>query len=839
MSRRGLWLSLALFPPLLGAQETPAPHLPAENPAPPAGQGVPVPVLPDSLEPGDVDVITPVPPPVIPFGAPLAESTPLIPKEININNQGGTIEGNVNESIRLGGPIKVTGENGMEIFADSAVIDTIAKTVTLEGDVSVFHGNVLQRGDRAVYHYDRKFLDTSGLRGSVDPLLLEAGRFRAESSGGKTTFVGEDVGVTTHDVEHPSYWIRAKKTRVYPGERVVFHDLKLYAGDIPVFWLPYLSQPLHAELGYHFIPGARSNWGPFILNTYGIMLGGEIDPLTGEKENQWLLSRWHFDVRTRRGAAFGFDLADTRLENSDEISGLSLYYLNDLDPSIRRSGLPRGFINEDRYRAELKHRIIPDFPGGGDWRLDVNLTHLGDSFFLEDFDRETYHTNPQPDNTVGLYRRDDASLFSLVTRFPVNDFYRSDTRLPEIAFDRARAPLFGLPVMHEGTTSFGLIGETAGDVTRNSVINPLAELTVGDPRTNRLLDQLSGYERALAARMIRLPLGDSRREELRKQLSSPSYSRFHTYQEVSTQHLLGGFLSISPQAGVGFTGYNDVEGAQDSLNRTHLHTGVEAAVKFSKDYGNLQNRALGLNGLLHVVQPYANWSIVSTDDFSIYDPRVDRLTPTTRPRPLDPARFTAIDEMRSWNIVRTGVRNRILTRRDGQSHEWMVLDSYVDGFIDDPEEQRDFSNLYNDLNWQPLPWLGLEFATQSPIVSGGSGFQEYATRLHFTPNDRWWFSLGHRWLDSHPVLLDSNRADLDTYLRLSENWGIATKHTFEADDGTLEYQQYSLHRDFGNWVAGMGFSSRDNRIEDEYGVVFSLTLKDFPSVSLPFELQSR
>jgi hypothetical protein len=93
--------------------------------------------------------------------------------------------------------------------------------------------------------------------------------------------------------------------------------------------------------------------------------------------------------------------------------------------------------------------------------------------------------------------------------------------------------------------------------------------------------------------------------------------------------------------------------------------------------------------------------------------------------------------------------------------------------------------------------------------------------------------------DGHPVLLDSSRIDLRTYIRLSENWGFGTRHELELDDSTLEEQIYSVHRDLGNWVAGMGISSRDNRFEQEYGLVFSLTLKDFPSVSLPFELDAQ
>jgi LPS-assembly protein len=37
----------------------------------------------------------------------------------------------------------------------------------------------------------------------------------------------------------------------------------------------------------------------------------------------------------------------------------------------------------------------------------------------------------------------------------------------------------------------------------------------------------------------------------------------------------------------------------------------------------------------------------------------------------------------------------------------------------------------------------------------------------------------------------------------------------------------------------VGLSRRDNRLETETGVVFSLTLKDFPSLSLPFEIDAQ
>lgn len=795
-------------------------------------------ILPDGALAPPVDLIQPVPAPEIPLGGGALAEGPALPENLKIDNRGGTIEGNPEDGIRFGGPVKVTGDNGLEIFADRADLNLKAKSVTFEGNVSVYQGNILQRGDRAVYFYESGTLDASGLRISMDPIILEAGKFMGKSDGEKTIFIGENAGITTHDVQNPNYWVRSDRTTVYPGEKVTFHNLKLYAGDTPVFWLPYLSQPLDSELGYHFVPGSRSNWGPFLLNTYGIMLGGERNPVTGENEDAWLLSRWRFDIRATRGAAIGLDLADTREENLEEISGLSLYYLHDFDPRETRTGLPRFAVDESRYQIQLRHRMELDFPDDADWRLDTNLTYLSDQYYLEDFAPEIYRTNPAPDNTLGLYRRDDESLLSIFGRFRVNDFYRADSQTPEIALDQARRPLFGLPLLHEGQTSFSVRAVEPGDVIRRSIINPLLTLPAGDPRVPGFLAQLNGYERGLV-QTIRSPLTDpSRIPSIRAQLLDTGFNRFHTNHSFSLPFTYSDWFSLTPHVGAAYTHYSAVKSPAESDARFMLHGGAEAAVKISKDYGAGHDLLPGVSGLLHVIQPYAAWSIVAADELSRDYPKIDRLTFTTRPRPLQTTSFTAIDEIDSWNILRFGARNHLITRRDGQSHEWLFMDTYIDKYIDDPEGNREWSNLYNDISWQPLPWLGLDLETQIPAFDGGSGFSEFSSRLRFMPRQDMELSVAYRHLNNHPILLDSDRFDLGTYIRLAENWGIGTRHTFEMDDGTLEVQQYTLHRDFGNWVAGMGVTHRDNRFEDEFGVIFSLTLKDFPSASLPFKLDA-
>ena len=766
----------------------------------------------------------------VPFFQPEALK-PAIPETLKIDNKGGMTWSP--QGVVFGGPVKVSGGRGQEIFADRARLVTADEVVILEGNVSAYLEDTLYHGERATYYYRREYLDTSELAASAGGILLEAGKFTMEPRKRGPVFIGQDAGVTFHDVEEPDFWLRAKRATVYPGDRVSFRNLKLYAGETPVFWVPYLSQPLDSDLGYHFMPGLKSAWGAYLLNSYGTMLGGTKDPETGDREDAWLLSKWRLDLMSLRGAGIGVGFQDIRAKTGSEITGLDLYYINDLKPDESRSGIPRGFVNEDRWSLDLKHRLPVSVPDHGTWRLDSNLSLLSDQHYLEDFRPEIYRHNPEPDNTFGLFRRADTSLASLYLRFQANDFYQVATRLPELAFDQSRRPLFGTRVLHEGSTALGWLGLEQDEALRRQVLDPLLSLPPGDPREAGLLRRLPLPERNVAAAMR---AGDPAADALRRQLIDTGFTRFHTYQDFSVPFTVGDFLHLVPAAGIGYTSYMDVDGAASNESRLHLRGGIEGSVKFSKVFDSVRNHGWGLDGLRHVVQPYTNWSVLSSDDLPDLYPRVDRLTFSTRPPPLTPERFTATDDLESWNILRLGTRNHLLTRRDGYAHEWAFMDTYIDCYLVDPDMDRKFSNLYNDIRFQPVPWLGCGLQTQFPLLEGGSGFNEVATYLQMRPTANSEVSLGFRWLDNHPVLTDSNRVDLRTYLRLSENWGVGTRHTLEMDDGTLEYQSYSVHRDMGSWVAAVGIMMRDNRLEDEYGVMFSVSLKDLPSISLPLRM---
>lgn len=735
------------------------------------------------------------------------EDKPTIPSYLKIQGENiqptfSSIDGK--QVTRFNGRIQLTADT-LQAFADDAIYHSSEGYVKLIGNVSVYREGLTYRGESAIYYPDRKEIDTSDLRLGLDPILMEAGGFRAVKRNGRNIYIGENSGITTHDVKDPAYWIRSKKTTFIPGDKVIFKDLTLEINDRKLFWLPYLSQPLDANIGYLAIPGARSNLGFFLKNRYGVLLGGKRDPDTGENESAWLLSQWNVDFYGQRGVGLGVDLFDTRLDPKDKYGWLKFYYIYDTDANSERAGLDRENVSPDRYRVEFNHRIKLWQDPIAKYTFDTNLTWISDEFFLEDFDPKQFRINDAPDNWLGFTRRSANSQTALAARLRLNDFYQSDTRLPELTHDWIRQPFLGSSVLYESQTTLGIYEEEISSITRDTLRDEADSLLAGDPRL----------------------------AEIDSLLDEQGFARIHTYHEFSLPHKIGE-LNIVPRLGAGHTAYTSIQGPSDTINRTHFSAAVDLSTKLSKNYPNLNIHNWGLKGARHIIQPYASLSWLSTDEFDASFSPIDRLTATTRPRPQQVGRFTAVDELQDWSILRIGTRNRIVTLRDGRTHDWLTLDTYFDTFFEDPEFDRNFSNLYNDLTWDPVPWFALAIETQIPLFSD-SNFTEFAGTLRFMPDPNVELDISYRHLNDHPILSDSDRLTLESFLRLNEYWGIGTYHRFEFEDSTLELQQYNIHYDFDSFVGSIGFFHRNNRIDDEFGVTLSFGIKEIPSLSLPID----
>jgi LPS-assembly protein len=735
-----------------------------------------------------------------------------------------------------------------EIAANRADYNASTGDVKATGNVTVIKAGATYKGESLVYNVQTGELHGNAVRSSMihehGTLLYSLNDLDTET---KTVerIDGNDAFFTTHDLANPNYKIKARTMTIYPNDRIVMKNVKVYAGKTPIFWLPYLSQPLDDEIGYKFTPGYSDLWGAYLLNQYGVIHGDHT------------LAQYKLDLRSTRGVAVGADFISLKQKDNQQWGKIKFYYAFDADPTLSQAREDRSNTPEGRYRINFQHRIYITGPAERTWYVDFDINKMSDEFFYEDFFFEEYRTQREPDNQVSLVRSDPRYTATLMTKFQLNDFYRTDTRLPELAFDFTRQPVFNSGFFYQGNSSFGILEEKRG-----SRENTDAELVLDS--ADAFLKTEGGDLGQTARRVLGLdPLAALTGDEvqpamdaLRASLSDVGFSRLHTYHEVLYPKTVFGWLTLVPRLGIGYQSYSSIDGGPKGLSsdsRALFHAGFDASFKVSKTWDDVQSERMGLDGLKHTVQPYINYSYLNADDISGL-PAIDRNVPTTRPRPLDIPFYTGIDSLRSWNAARIGVRNLLQTRRDyasysededghfraanssaQQTYNWAGLNTYVDLFVEDPEFNRDVSNLFNELFWRPLPWLTFWADTQLPIGGGEANFTEANYGITWMANKSLSVTLGHQYITDHPFFENSSLVYSRLYARLNENWGVSMNHVYEMDDNTLEYQSYSVHRDLNSWVASLGALVRDNRGVTDMGLIFSMTLKEFPQVSIPLD----
>jgi LPS-assembly protein len=232
-----------------------------------------------------------------------------------------------------------------------------------------------------------------------------------------------------------------------------------------------------------------------------------------------------------------------------------------------------------------------------------------------------------------------------------------------------------------------------------------------------------------------------------------------------------------------------------------------------------------------VIQPFTDFSWVKENGANPAAILMfDRYEPSTQLRPIDFPQFVTIDSIDNWTVWRVGMRNRLETRRDDLTITWLELETYIDVNFDNPYDRTQYSNLFNKLRFNPLPWASLVINSQIPAFD--QGFTEINTNIVIQPISNLELSLGHRYLNNNPFFENSSLFVVGGYYRLNDNWGIAVQEQYEANTGILEQQRYAVYRDLTSWVASLGAVVRDNGGVKEYGLLLTFTLKAFPKLGL-------
>jgi lipopolysaccharide assembly outer membrane protein LptD (OstA) len=701
------------------------------------------------------------------------------------------------------------------IYADYVQYNPDTRDVLAIGNVQIYRDGRLIEGDRALYNLETKLLRTADFRSGMMPFFAKAETVNSLKTG--PGYEAKDVSVTTSDSSKPDYYFKAGTAHIHPNDYITMSNVKLYVGQTPVFWFPYIYQSLKEEVGYSFTPGYSSDWGAFLLNRYGIPITDHIHGMID------------VDLRSRRGVAVGFETKSKFGPEDKSWARFRSYYVDDQNPTINPTAQPIAPVTASRYRLSFQSRTyLTD-----DIYANADINKLSDYRFLRDFYPSEYSTNPQPDNMVSVTKWDEGYTITGIARAQVNNFFDTTERLPEAALDITRQPISNLlgensPIFYEGETSASRLNRAFGSLSTTDAIHPVA--------TSSLLNDYNA-------------------------------SRLDTYHQFSLPQTYGGWLSVMPYVGVRATYYSagadstlatlnqtatGLELRQDvqslvqtktgnTLFRGVVNAGVESSFKFSREWEDIQSSALGIDGLRHVVTPYTNLSFVKTSEGPDNILQFDRLTPSTELPSLNFPQFTSVDSITDWSILRLGVRNTLQTRRDDSTVDLIGLDTFFNANINAPDypglaSEGTLSNLNNKLTFTPLSWVILVVNSQIPLTS--EGFTQLSTSVHFLVNQDLSFTVGHEYLSNNPYFYDCNNLRFGAYYRLNDNWAVSFTDQYEFTDSTLQQQEYEIHRDLSSWVASLGFTQQNNisskgEIVSNIGVILTFTLKDLPSLRLP------
>lgn len=719
-----------------------------------------------------------------------------VPVEINAEDtrfEGGVAIAEGNVIIRYA---------ATSIYCDYAQYNPDTRDVLVSGNVRIFRDTQVFTGERAVYNLETKSLTAADFRGSFAPF-----GFAGDTLGtlGANAYIVKEGVFTTSDNSKPDYFMRARTIRIYQNKYVIFSNVKLFIGRTPVFWFPYVYQNLNDEQSFSIAPGYTDRLGAYLYTRYSF----PVTPTLG--------ASLRVDLMSERGVAVGLESDWESGANKENWGRFRSYYLNDLNPDKNETTLNREPIDAQRYRVSLQNR----FYFTEDIYATVDINKLSDARFLEDFDPGEFRQNPNPDNMIAVTKWDEDYTLTLLGRKQLNEFFDFTERLPELALDVKRQPVFGgSGFFYDSDTSVALLKRNLSDGS-----------TLADYDTFRAdtFHQLT-YPKTFFDWLSIIP---------RVGVRGTYYTDSGTFRDVTfTEELEGLLPGESPRVETR-TERRLEEGG--SVFRPVVNAGLEASFKFSRAYESVQSRAWGLDGLRHVVQPWMNFSYVYTTEDPNDILQFDRLNPSTQRPPIDFPQFNGIDSISNWTVLRLGVRNRFQTRRDNATFSWLELNTFFDINFDqltypgfDAPDPGTFSNIYNRLRWTPLPWVTLNIDSQVPLLD--DGFTEVNSSAFFLLTENLQFNIGHRYLSDNPLFFDSNLLTFGAYWRVNENWAFSFREQYEFEDSTLESQRYEIHRDLSSWIASLGVIMRDNRGEEEFGLLLTFTLKDLPQVRLPLPI---
>jgi len=713
----------------------------------------------------------------------------------------GTISGKVDYSAATG---MASGTNGIYVsykqamlMADSASINTLTGDVEADGHVRIESGDMIWVGEHIHYNFNTHVMRTDQFRTGHSPVMASGAQLTGyiDNRKGATNIVtARHAMVTTEDYADPDFEIHATSIRVIPGKQVQMWNAVVYVKGVPVFYFPYYQRNLGPRANnFTTTPGYRSVYGPYILNTYNWYLGDAAD------------GRMHADYRERRGPGAGPDV-NLHLGIWGE-AAIKYYYQHDQRPNYSTNVFPAfGSMPENRQRFYLGWQATP----ATNLNVKAQVNYQSDPLFLHDFFVGDYTQNPQPNSFVEANRYWNNWSLDALTTPRINSFYSQVERLPDVKLTGYRQQLWDSAIYYDSESSIGSYRTWDANTATNG-INGIKGAT------NELYSLKNGFYSASAARA-------------------------DTYHQFTVPWTFCNWLNVTPRVGGRLTYYSSTyyqsqtftnHQPESDVYREVFNTGVGTSFKASQLWPDATNSFLQVDGLRHLIEPSANYVFVpdpSTPPARL--PAFDAEAPSLMLSPVDFPDYSSIDSIDTMNVVRFGLRNLLQTKRNGQLDDLVNWNLLLDWRLDPKAGQGPLNDLYSAFAFRPRTWLTLESQLRYDLNQGDLNMSFH--QATFAPNNRWSWGLAHWYLRDGFVSAEENNFIVSTlYFRVNDNWGLRAAHTFNAVDGRMQEQSYSIMRDLRSWTTALTFRLQNNAGSSaDFTVAFAISLKANPSMQL-------
>lgn len=667
----------------------------------------------------------------------------------------------------------VTVRYGKAILsADQATINEATTEVLAVGHVRIQHDGQVWNGDRILYNFTTRQLATTEFRTGQRPFFVSG--HGLESTITNHIYTTTNAVMTTDDYAEPGYTVHAKRITIFPGKRIEAKGATLWLGKVPIFYLPYMRRSLEYHPNFWTVtPGYRSLFGPYLLTAYHYHWSPELE------------TALNLDYRLKRGPGVGPDI----IWNSPKYGEgkFRYYFTRDDDPGLSPmlQQIPQNrqrvwFSHSATLRTNLTAKAVVR------WQSDAQMTR--------DFFESEHRDNLQPSSFLELNQDWSNWNLNLYAQAQVNKFQETVERLPDVKLTGLRQELGQSPFYYDSESSVGYYRHVWPDIPTNSFY-PFRPLP---------------YEAA----------------------------RADTFHQILVPLNLFGWLNVAPRVGGRFTYYGEANGSgATTLEETRgvFNTGVEVSFKASRLWRHARSTLLDVDGLRHIIEPTINYTFVPRPNVTPNRlPQFDAELPSYWLLPITYPDYNAIDGIDSQNVLRFGLHNRLQTKReDGVDYlaSWSLL---TDWRLKPRANQTTFAHIYSDLDFKPRSWLHMEQITR--YNPNQRRLQEMTHIATVHPSSAWSVSVGHRYRDKYEFGPDDFGTSLilsSVAVRFSENWAARATHQFEARDGRMEEQSYTLYRDMRSWTSALTFRFRENRAgRDDYTIAVTFSIKAFPRYGL-------